>query len=115
MTAAFQRLKLPEEKLASITRFTASYGSSWVDREIDRVKAELWITKNLIKNPEKSIQHSRMCYASGKNFWRRIDGTKITEDDLAALRSYTIGQGNRIVLQECGMEVLQEWFIDSSD
>jgi hypothetical protein len=72
---------------------------------------------NLVRVPEKSVERSQgRCYVVGDTVFRRIDGQPMTEVDLLAMNSLSMGQTNYVSRGTVGdLECTVTWSCDSGD
>lgn len=92
--------------------------SSWADsHNFEEIALGLQASKYISKFLEiKSLESSsRMCYRSGKDRFTRKDGMPVTEEDIRAVDMRRMGQGHHVKGSPGDMEIIHDWFVDSSD
>jgi hypothetical protein len=109
-----QDMELDEKTIAETTQYRKSFGQKWVNAALYVARCRAWVATHL-KKKEGKVTSPFNSYREATDVYTRKDGKPVTMTDIQAVLHISPGQGSKTDNNPGDMEIVHNWFVDSSD
>lgn len=109
-----KQMTLTDTEQKQIKDWAKNWGEDSANQRVYYLKCKSYIDEFLTSTKISRGQPFN-CYHEGKDSYCRKDGQPINEEDIKAITQSSPGQGSTIKGKAGDLNVIHEWFIDSSD
>ena len=105
---------LSDKEKAQLVKDAQTWGWDWAQRRSRSLKVHIYVGLYLDRtNGGRATPFN--CYTEGTDTYARKDAQAMTEEDVQAILESSQGQGSKVRGKAGDLQVVHEWFVDSSD